>query len=79
MRDDDDALIPPGEFISVAEKNGLILKLGEMVFESDTISNPIPCIICMAASMTYLALPFSKYAFVISLSNLTMPTGISTI
>ena len=33
MRDDDDALIPPGEFISVAEKNGLILKLGEMVFE----------------------------------------------
>lgn len=33
MRDDDDVLIPPGEFISVAEKNGLILKLGEMVFE----------------------------------------------
>lgn len=33
MRDDEDTLILPGEFISVAEKNGLIIKLGEVVFE----------------------------------------------
>ncbi len=33
MRDERDTLIPPGEFIGVAEKNGLIIRLGEMVFE----------------------------------------------
>lgn len=33
MRDEEGVLIPPGVFISVAEKNGLIIKLGEVVFE----------------------------------------------
>lgn len=34
MRDGEGRLIPPGEFINVAEKNGLIIQLGEMVFET---------------------------------------------
>lgn len=33
MWDDEDNLVSPGSFISVAEKNGLIIKLGEIVFE----------------------------------------------
>ena len=33
LRDDDQRLIPPAEFIGVAERNGLIIKLGEAVFE----------------------------------------------
>lgn len=33
MRDEDGALILPGKFIGVAEKKGLIIKLGEIVFE----------------------------------------------
>lgn len=34
IRDKDGKLIPPGVFIGVAEKNGLILRLGEKVFEN---------------------------------------------
>ena len=33
MRDRDGNLVPPGAFISVAEANGKILQLGEIVFE----------------------------------------------
>lgn len=33
IRDDEGNLVPPGVFIDVAEQNGMILKLGEMVFE----------------------------------------------
>lgn len=33
IRDEEGNLVPPGEFISVAEQNGMILKLGEMIFE----------------------------------------------
>lgn len=33
MRDRDGSLVPPGAFISVAEANGKILQLGEIVFE----------------------------------------------
>lgn len=33
MRDADGNIIPPGAFISVAEKNGMIIKMGEIVFE----------------------------------------------
>lgn len=33
MRDADGNIIPPGSFISVAEKNGMIIQLGEIVFE----------------------------------------------
>lgn len=33
MRDKDGSLVPPGAFISVAEANGKILQLGEIVFE----------------------------------------------
>lgn len=32
IRDEDGRIIPPGEFISVAESNGMILRLGEEVF-----------------------------------------------
>ena len=32
IRDEDGRVIPPGEFIKVAESNGMILKLGEEVF-----------------------------------------------
>lgn len=33
MRDEDGRLIPPIQFIEVAERNGLIIKVGEIVFE----------------------------------------------
>lgn len=33
IRDSQNQLVPPGVFISVAEKNGMIIKLGEIVFE----------------------------------------------
>lgn len=33
IRDEEGNIVPPGEFIEVAEQNGMILKLGEMVFE----------------------------------------------
>ena len=33
IRDEEGNLVPPGVFIDVAEQNGMILKLGEMVFE----------------------------------------------
>lgn len=33
MRDEDGKLIPPMQFIEVAERNGLIIKVGEIVFE----------------------------------------------
>lgn len=33
IRDAEGKLVPPGVFISIAEKNGMILKLGEIVFE----------------------------------------------
>lgn len=33
MRDEQGKLIPPGVFIAIAEKNGMIIKLGEIVFE----------------------------------------------
>lgn len=33
MRDEQGNLVPPGAFIDVAEKNGMIIKLGEIVFE----------------------------------------------
>lgn len=33
IRDEEGGLVPPGLFIEVAEQNGMILKLGEMVFE----------------------------------------------
>ena len=33
MRDEEGKLIPPGLFIGIAEKNGMIIKLGEIVFE----------------------------------------------
>lgn len=33
MKDEKGAMISPGVFISVAEKNGMIIKLGEIVFE----------------------------------------------
>jgi EAL domain-containing protein (putative c-di-GMP-specific phosphodiesterase class I) len=33
LRDDEGNIIPPGAFIDIAERNGSILKLGEMVFE----------------------------------------------
>lgn len=32
IRDEDGNIIPPGKFVKIAEGNGLILKLGEMVF-----------------------------------------------
>lgn len=32
IRDENGTVIPPGEFIEFAEKNGMILKLGEMIF-----------------------------------------------
>lgn len=32
IRDEDGRMIPPGEFIKIAESNGMILKLGEEVF-----------------------------------------------
>lgn len=32
IRDEDGSIVPPGRFISVAESNGMILKLGEEVF-----------------------------------------------
>lgn len=34
IRDDQGQLIPPATFIEIAERNGTILKLGEMVFEN---------------------------------------------
>lgn len=34
IRDEEGNLVPPGVFIDVAEQNGMILKLGEMVFEN---------------------------------------------
>lgn len=34
IRNEEGSLIPPGKFIEVAEKRGLIIKLGERVFES---------------------------------------------
>lgn len=34
MRDEDGRMIPPGEFIQIAEKNGMIIRLGEIVFEN---------------------------------------------
>lgn len=34
IRDEEGKLIPPGMFIEVAEKNGMIIRLGEMVFEN---------------------------------------------
>lgn len=33
IRDENGKLVPPGLFINVAEKNGMILRLGEIVFE----------------------------------------------
>lgn len=33
LRDEDGKIIPPGAFISIAEKNGVISKLGQIVFE----------------------------------------------
>lgn len=33
IRDEEDKIVPPGLFIEVAEKNGMILRLGEIVFE----------------------------------------------
>jgi EAL domain-containing protein (putative c-di-GMP-specific phosphodiesterase class I) len=33
LRDEEGNIIPPGAFIDIAERNGSILKLGEMVFE----------------------------------------------
>lgn len=33
IRDENDNIVPPGVFIDIAEKNGMIIKLGEMVFE----------------------------------------------
>lgn len=33
IRDEDGNMVPPGIFIEIAEQNGMILKLGEMVFE----------------------------------------------
>lgn len=33
IRDEDGKLVPPGLFIDIAEKNGMILRLGEIVFE----------------------------------------------
>ncbi len=33
IRDEEGNIVPPGAFIEVAEQNGMILKLGEMVFE----------------------------------------------
>lgn len=33
IRDENEEIILPGRFIDIAEKNGMILKLGEMVFE----------------------------------------------
>lgn len=33
IQDDDGRVVPPGAFIEVAEQNGAIVKLGEMVFE----------------------------------------------
>lgn len=33
IRDAQEKLVPPGVFIDIAEKNGMILKLGEIVFE----------------------------------------------
>lgn len=33
IRDEQGKLVPPGQFIDVAEKNGTIIKLGEIVFE----------------------------------------------
>nr|MDE6607042.1 EAL domain-containing protein [Lachnospiraceae bacterium] len=33
IKDEDGKIVPPGMFIDVAEKNGMILRLGEMVFE----------------------------------------------
>lgn len=33
IRDEEGKLVPPGMFIEVAEKNGMILRLGEIVFE----------------------------------------------
>ncbi len=33
IRDEKGMLIPPGVFIDIAEKNGMILRLGEMIFE----------------------------------------------
>ncbi|MBR1866008.1 MAG: EAL domain-containing protein [Lachnospiraceae bacterium] len=34
MRDEDGRMIPPGEFIEIAERNGMIIRLGEIVFEN---------------------------------------------
>jgi len=33
IKDENGEIVPPGQFIDVAEKNGMILRLGEMVFE----------------------------------------------
>lgn len=33
IRDENEELVPPGVFIDIAEKNGMILRLGEIVFE----------------------------------------------
>lgn len=33
IRDENDKIVPPGVFIDIAEKNGMIIKLGEIVFE----------------------------------------------
>lgn len=33
IRDEEGKIVPPGLFIEVAEKNGMIIRLGEMVFE----------------------------------------------
>lgn len=33
IRDDSDKIVPPNSFINVAEKNGMIIRLGEIVFE----------------------------------------------
>lgn len=33
IRDKDGSIVPPGRFIDIAEKNGLIIQLGEVIFE----------------------------------------------
>lgn len=33
IKDEKDKIVPPGVFIGIAEKNGMIIKLGEIVFE----------------------------------------------
>jgi len=33
IRDENDQIVPPGVFIDIAEKNGMIIQLGEIIFE----------------------------------------------